>query len=57
MKKLLIIIGMVVILVLGFLFFEKSQTQIIVVEVTDVDPTVQIEDTSLLLDSTFWYYE
>jgi hypothetical protein len=57
MKKLLIIIGMVVILVLGFLFFEKSQTQIIVVEVTDVDPTVQIEDTSLLLDSTSWYYE
>ena len=57
MKKLLIIIGMVVILVLGFLFFEKPQTQIIVVEVTDVDPTVQIEDTSLLLDSTFWYYE
>ena len=57
MKKLLIIIGMVVILVLGFLFFEKSQTQIIVVEVTDVDPTVQMENTSLLLDSTFWYYE
>ena len=57
MKKLLIIIGMVVILVLGFLFFEKSQTQIIIVEVTDVDPTVQMVDTSLLLDSTFWYYE
>ena len=56
MKKLLII-GMVVILVFGFLFFEKSQTQITIVEVTEVDSTIQIEDTSLLLDSTFWYYE
>ena len=56
MKKLLII-GMVVILVFGFLFFEKPQTQITVVEVTEVDSTVQMEDTSLLLDSTFWYYK
>lgn len=53
MKKLLIIIGIVVILVLGFLFFEKPETQIIVVE----DSTVQMVDTSLLLDSTFWYYD
>ncbi len=57
MKKVFIVL-LGVILTLGILLVVNApKKQTTVVEVTDADPTIQMVDTSLVLDSNFWYYQ
>lgn len=57
MKKVFIIL-LGVILMLGILLIVNvPKRQTTVVEVADIDSTIQMVDTTLVLDSNFWHYQ
>ena len=49
---------MVAVLILGaILIVNTFKNQVTIVEVTDVDSTIQMVDTTLVSDSNFWHYQ
>ena len=57
MKRISILL-MVAVLILGaILIVNTFKNQVTIVEVTDVDSTIQMVDTTLVSDSNFWHYQ
>lgn len=57
MKKVFIILLGTILMLEILLIVNVPKRQTTVVEVTDVDSTIQMVDTTLVLNSNFWHYQ